>query len=171
MNAWPRKILCSKHNGSATAFGTKLATAYATACPQLAKADVRALTRGSGRPRNNNWRVGDLWEDHGRDAVLYLGSLFACGLSACSPNRNPDIVTEYARLSDVTMIPLSEQVTFQRSIAETALFGSGRADYRVSATSERRCVRRLRDDWSSVGVQPGGLRPSSPWKMLTLIPQ
>ena len=38
----------------------------------------------------------------------------------------PDIVTEYARLSDVTMIPLSEQVTFQRSIAETALFGSGR---------------------------------------------
>ena len=126
VNAWPQKILCSKHNGSATAFATKLATAYATACPQLAKADVRALTRGSGRPRNNNWRAGDLWKDHGRDAVLYLGFLFACGLSACSPDRNPDIVTEYARLSDVTMIPLSEQVTFQRSIAETALFGSGR---------------------------------------------
>ena len=28
--------------------GTKLARAYATVCPQLAKADVRALTRGSG---------------------------------------------------------------------------------------------------------------------------
>jgi hypothetical protein len=27
-----------------SAFGTKLTTAYATACPQLAKADVRALT-------------------------------------------------------------------------------------------------------------------------------
>ena len=30
------------------AWGTKQARAYATACPQLAKADVRALTRGSG---------------------------------------------------------------------------------------------------------------------------
>ena len=47
-------------------------------------------------------------------------------IETCENSQVPDIVTEYARLSDVTMIPLSEQVTFQRSIAETALFGSGR---------------------------------------------
>jgi hypothetical protein len=34
--------------GGMIAWGTKQARAYATACPQLAKADVRALTRGSG---------------------------------------------------------------------------------------------------------------------------
>jgi nucleotide-binding universal stress UspA family protein len=38
----------------------------------------------------------------------------------------PEIVTEYARLRDLTMIPVGEPAGFQQYIAECVIFGSGR---------------------------------------------
>ena len=38
----------------------------------------------------------------------------------------PEIVTEYARLQDLTMIPIDTAEKFQPYIAETVIFGSGR---------------------------------------------
>jgi nucleotide-binding universal stress UspA family protein len=47
-------------------------------------------------------------------------------LEACENSQVPDLVTEYARLSDVTMIPLSDEADFQHFVAEAVIFGSGR---------------------------------------------
>lgn len=47
-------------------------------------------------------------------------------LEACDNSQVPDLVTEYARLSDVTMIPLSDEADFQHFVAEAVIFGSGR---------------------------------------------
>ncbi len=47
-------------------------------------------------------------------------------IESCENSQVPDLVTEYARLSDVTMIPVGHEASFQQFIAETAIFGSGR---------------------------------------------
>lgn len=47
-------------------------------------------------------------------------------IESCENSQVPDIVTEYARLSDVTMIPIEHEPSFQQFIAETVIFGSGR---------------------------------------------
>jgi nucleotide-binding universal stress UspA family protein len=47
-------------------------------------------------------------------------------IESCENSQVPDIVTEYARLSDVTMIPVGHEASFQQFIAETVIFGSGR---------------------------------------------
>ena len=47
-------------------------------------------------------------------------------IELCENSQVPDIVTEYARLSDVTMVPVGNEASFQQFIAETVIFGSGR---------------------------------------------
>jgi nucleotide-binding universal stress UspA family protein len=47
-------------------------------------------------------------------------------IESCENSQIPDIVTEYARLSDVTMILVGDEPSFQQFIAETVIFGSGR---------------------------------------------
>lgn len=44
----------------------------------------------------------------------------------CMTSQVPEIVTEYARLRDLTMIPVGEPAGFQQYIAECVIFGSGR---------------------------------------------
>jgi nucleotide-binding universal stress UspA family protein len=47
-------------------------------------------------------------------------------IERCAPARMPDLVVEYARLRDLTIIPVGEPAVFQQPIAETVIFGSGR---------------------------------------------
>lgn len=47
-------------------------------------------------------------------------------VEACENSEVPELVAEYARLSDVTLLPLNEEADFQQFIAETVIFGSGR---------------------------------------------
>ena len=47
-------------------------------------------------------------------------------IERCAPARMPDVVVEYARLRDLTIIPVGEPAAFQQPIAETVIFGSGR---------------------------------------------
>ncbi len=47
-------------------------------------------------------------------------------VEACENAQVPDIVTEYARLSDVTLIPVGHEAGFQQFIAETVIFHAGR---------------------------------------------
>lgn len=44
----------------------------------------------------------------------------------CMTSQVPEIVTQYARLHDLTMIPVGEPAGFQQYIAECVIFGSGR---------------------------------------------
>lgn len=45
---------------------------------------------------------------------------------SCENSQVPEIVTEYARLSDLTLFPLDADGSFEQHIAETVIFGSGR---------------------------------------------
>lgn len=47
-------------------------------------------------------------------------------IESSTTSRLAAIVTEHARMHDVTMIPVSEEVGFQQFVAECVLFGSGR---------------------------------------------
>ena len=47
-------------------------------------------------------------------------------IEQCAPAQVPDVVVEYARLRDLTIIPVGEPAVFQQPIAETVIFGSGR---------------------------------------------
>jgi nucleotide-binding universal stress UspA family protein len=50
----------------------------------------------------------------------------------------PEIVTEYARLRDLTIIPVGEPGGFQRYILESVIFGSGRPVLILPGTPKRR---------------------------------
>ena len=47
-------------------------------------------------------------------------------IETCAASQLAAIVTEYARMRDVTMVPIGEQVTLQQYVAECVIFGSGR---------------------------------------------
>jgi len=59
-------------------------------------------------------------------AAKKYGVSFQSIVEACKNSQVPDLVTEYARLSDVTTIPLPDGADFEQFIAETVIFGSGR---------------------------------------------
>jgi nucleotide-binding universal stress UspA family protein len=44
----------------------------------------------------------------------------------CTAPEIPDIVTEYARLHDLTILPIEEEAAFQEGVAQCVIFGSGR---------------------------------------------
>lgn len=58
-------------------------------------------------------------------------------IESCENSQVPEIVTEYARLSDVTMIPVGHEASFQQFIAETVIFGSGRPTIVFPAPAKR----------------------------------
>jgi nucleotide-binding universal stress UspA family protein len=47
-------------------------------------------------------------------------------LEKCTTPEFPDLVTDYARLRDLTIIPMPDNDTVERWLAETLIFGSGR---------------------------------------------
>jgi nucleotide-binding universal stress UspA family protein len=47
-------------------------------------------------------------------------------IERCAPAQIPDVVVEYARLRDLTIVPVGEPAGFQQTIAESVIFGSGR---------------------------------------------
>lgn len=47
-------------------------------------------------------------------------------VTKCHWTEIPDAVTDYARLRDLTIVPIAEPVALQQSIAEYVIFGSGR---------------------------------------------
>ena len=47
-------------------------------------------------------------------------------IEACTTSQIGAILTEHARMRDLTMIPIGEQATIQQYVAESVIFGSGR---------------------------------------------
>ncbi len=47
-------------------------------------------------------------------------------VASCTSSQLAAIVTEHARMHDITMIPIGEHVTLQQYVAESVIFGSGR---------------------------------------------
>lgn len=47
-------------------------------------------------------------------------------LEKCTTPEFPDLITDYARLRDLTIIPMPDTDTVERWLAETLIFGSGR---------------------------------------------
>lgn len=47
-------------------------------------------------------------------------------VESCSTSQLAALVTEHARMHDITMIPVGEEVGLQQYFAETVIFGSGR---------------------------------------------
>ena len=47
-------------------------------------------------------------------------------LEKCTTPEFPDLVTDYARLRDLTVVPMPDVDTVERWLAETLIFGSGR---------------------------------------------
>jgi nucleotide-binding universal stress UspA family protein len=58
-------------------------------------------------------------------------------VESCENSQVPEIVTDYARLSDLTMIALGDDPSFQQFIAETVIFGSGRPTIIFPAKPQR----------------------------------
>jgi nucleotide-binding universal stress UspA family protein len=69
----------------------------------------------------------------------------------------PDLVTEYARLRDVTLIPVGEPGGFQRYVAEGVIFGSGRPVLILPGTPKRRAEIEL----GRIGVAWDFSRPAA----------
>jgi nucleotide-binding universal stress UspA family protein len=69
----------------------------------------------------------------------------------------PEIVTEYARLRDLTMIPVEEIGSFQQYIAESVIFGSGRPVLILPGAPKRNPEIRL----DEVGVAWDFSRPAA----------
>lgn len=59
-------------------------------------------------------------------------------IESCTTAQLADIVTEHARLHDITMIPIGEQSTLQHYIAECVVFGSGRPTLVLPEEPKRR---------------------------------
>ena len=58
-------------------------------------------------------------------------------IERCDPAQTPDVVVEYARVRDLTIIPVGEPAGFQQTIAETVMFGSGRPVLILPADPQR----------------------------------
>jgi len=69
----------------------------------------------------------------------------------------PEIVTEYARLRDLTIIPVGEAGGFQRYILESVIFGSGRPVFILPHMPKRRAEIRL----NKIGVAWDFSRPAA----------
>lgn len=61
-----------------------------------------------------------------RKAVEQKGVFQEVILEKCTTPEFPDLVTEYARLRDLAIIPMPDTDTVERWLAETLIFGSGR---------------------------------------------
>lgn len=59
-------------------------------------------------------------------------------IESCTTAQLPGIVTEHARLHDITMIPIGEQSTLQQYVAESVVFGSGRPTLVLPEQPKRR---------------------------------
>jgi nucleotide-binding universal stress UspA family protein len=64
-------------------------------------------------------------------------------VECCMTVEIPDIVTEYARMHDLTIVPIEEQAAFQQRVAECVIFGSGRPVLLLPAASKRAGPVRL----------------------------
>jgi nucleotide-binding universal stress UspA family protein len=71
--------------------------------------------------------------DNARDLTRALDDIAArhnvgsnCIVERSQTSQVPEIVTEYARLRDLTIIPVGESSGLQHQIAESVIFGSGR---------------------------------------------
>ena len=58
-------------------------------------------------------------------------------IESCASSQLADIVTEHARMHDLTMIPIGDQADLQHYIAEAVIFGSGRPVLVFPETSKR----------------------------------
>lgn len=58
-------------------------------------------------------------------------------VEACENSQVPQIVTDYARLTDLTLIAVNEAASFQQFVAETVIFGSGRPTLVFPANPKR----------------------------------
>lgn len=59
-------------------------------------------------------------------------------VESCTTAQLPAVVTEHARLHDITIIPIGEQATVHGYVAESVVFGSGRPAILVPEESGRR---------------------------------
>jgi nucleotide-binding universal stress UspA family protein len=57
---------------------------------------------------------------------------------SCTTSQLANVVTEHARLHDITIIPIGEQATLQHYVAECVVFGSGRPAILIPEDSKRR---------------------------------
>ncbi|MBO6728056.1 MAG: universal stress protein [Rhizobiaceae bacterium] len=58
-------------------------------------------------------------------------------VESCTTSQLAAIVTEHARMHDITMIPIGEQATLQQYVAESVIFGSGRPTIILPEVPER----------------------------------
>ena len=59
-------------------------------------------------------------------------------VDSCTTSQLATVVTEHARLHDITIIPIGEQATLQHYVAECVVFGSGRPTLLIPQESNRR---------------------------------
>jgi nucleotide-binding universal stress UspA family protein len=59
-------------------------------------------------------------------------------VESCTTSQIAALVTDHARLHDITIIPIGEQATLQHYVAECVVFGSGRPTILVPEDSKRR---------------------------------
>lgn len=78
-------------------------------------------------------------------------------VESCTTSQLASVVTEHARLHDVTVIPIGEQATLQHYVAESVVFGSGRPTILIPEETKRR------RPWSfdAVGVAWDFSRPAA----------
>jgi nucleotide-binding universal stress UspA family protein len=78
-------------------------------------------------------------------------------VESCTTAQLTTIVTEHARLHDITMIPIGEQATLQHYVAECVVFGSGRPTLVLPEEPKRRRPSSFDD----VGVAWDFSRPAA----------
>jgi nucleotide-binding universal stress UspA family protein len=78
-------------------------------------------------------------------------------VESCTTSQLASVVTEHARLHDVTVIPIGEQATLHHYVAESVVFGSGRPTILIPEETKRR------RPWSfdAVGVAWDFSRPAA----------
>ncbi len=81
-----------------------------------------ALEAEQRKSADNARTLIDAFENTARDCGVQHEHI----IELCEAAHVPGIVADYARLSDVTIVPVGDDVTYQQSIAETVIFGSGR---------------------------------------------
>jgi nucleotide-binding universal stress UspA family protein len=78
-------------------------------------------------------------------------------VESCTTAQLATIVTEHAKLHDITMIPIAEQSTLQHYVAECVIFGSGRPTLVLPEEPKRRMPSSL----DVVGVAWDFSRPAA----------
>ncbi len=91
------------------------------------------------------------------DTATKLGVAHGHTVESRSTSQLAAIVTEHARMHDVTMIPVGEQTDLQRYIAESVIFGSGRPAIVYPEASKR----GISSSFDVVGVAWDFSRPAA----------